>query len=136
WSKVQPEELPANFFLVRDTPHGWLFPQTSLVVHHGGAGTTHSAARAGVPSIVVPFAGDQPFWADRLRRLGIAPAPLSVKRMRAREFENRLAFAERRDVRERAAALGAVMRSEDGLANAVSAIETLLTGRARAARWY
>jgi len=132
WSKVQAEELPANFFLVRDTPHGWLFPQTSLVVHHGGAGTTHSAARAGVPSIVVPFAGDQPFWADRLRRLGVAPAPLSMKRLRAREFEKRLAFAERPDVRERAAALGAGMRSEDGLANAISAIETLMMESRRA----
>jgi sterol 3beta-glucosyltransferase len=133
WSNVQAEQLPANFFLVRDTPHGWLLPRTSLVVHHGGAGTTHSAARAGVPSIVVPFAGDQPFWADRLRRLGVAPAPLSMKRLRTSEVEERLAFAERPDVRERAAALGARMASEDGMANALSAIETLMAGSARAA---
>ncbi|MGH8325323.1 MAG: glycosyltransferase, partial [Steroidobacteraceae bacterium] len=53
WSNVEAGQLPANFFLVRDTPHSWLFPQTSLVLHHGGAGTTHSAARAGVPSIIV-----------------------------------------------------------------------------------
>jgi UDP:flavonoid glycosyltransferase YjiC (YdhE family) len=133
WSNVQTEQLPANFFLVRDTPHSWLLPRTSLVVHHGGAGTTHSAARAGVPSIVVPFAGDQPFWADRLRRLGVAPAPLSMKRLRASELEERLAFAERPDVRERAAALGARMSSEDGLANALSAIETLMAGGTRVA---
>ena len=133
WSNVRAAQLPANFFLLRDTPHGWLLPQTSLVLHHGGAGTTHSAARAGVPSIVVPFAGDQLFWADRLRRLGVAPAPLRVKGLRARKLEEGLAFAERPDVRERAAALGARMRSEDGLRNAVSAIETLMTGRARAA---
>ncbi|MGH8181970.1 MAG: glycosyltransferase [Steroidobacteraceae bacterium] len=133
WSNVEAGQLPANFFLVRDTPHSWLFPQTSLVLHHGGAGTTHSAARAGVPSIIVPFAGDQLFWANRLRRLGVAPAPLSVKGLQARKLKERLAFAERPDVRERAAALGARMRSEDGLANALSAIETLLRGSARAA---
>lgn len=131
WSNVGVEQLPANFFLVRDTPHTWLFPQTSLVLHHGGAGTTHSAARAGVPSIIVPFAGDQLFWADRLRRLGVAPAPLSVQGLRAAKLQAGLAFAERPDVRERAAALGARMRSEDGLANALSAIETLMMGSAR-----
>lgn len=133
WSNVEAGQLPGNFFLVGDTPHSWLFPQTSLVLHHGGAGTTHSAARAGVPSIIVPFAGDQLFWADRLRRLGVAPAPLSVKGLKATKLKERLAFAERPDVRERAAALGARMRSEDGLANALSAIETLMMGSARAA---
>lgn len=133
WSNVGPGRLPRNFFLIRDTPHSWLLPRTSLVVHHGGAGTTHSAARAGVPSIIVPFAGDQLFWADRLRRLGIAPPPLRVRGLQARKLAARLAFAERPDVRERAAALGARMRSEDGLANAVSAIETLMMGSARAA---
>ena len=133
WSNVQPGRLPPNFLLIRDTPHSWLFPRTSLVVHHGGAGTTHSAARAGVPSIIVPFAGDQLFWADRLRRLGVAPPPLSVQGLRSGKLGQSLAFAERPDVRERAAALGASMRSEDGLANALSAIETLMTGSARAA---
>lgn len=126
WSNVEARQLPSNFFLVRDTPHSWLFPRTSLVIHHGGAGTTHSAARAGVPSIIVPFAGDQLFWADRLRQLGVAPAPLSVKGLQARKLKESLAFAERPDVRQRAAALGARMRSEDGLANALSAIETLM----------
>lgn len=133
WSKLEAGQLPANFFLVGDTPHSWLFPQTSLVLHHGGAGTTHSAARAGVPSIVVPFAGDQPFWADRLYRLGVAPAPLSVKGLQATKLKERLAFAERPDVRARAAALGARMRAEDGLANALSAIESLMMGSAHAA---
>jgi UDP:flavonoid glycosyltransferase YjiC (YdhE family) len=34
-------------------------------VHHGGAGTTAASLRAGIPSIVCPFFGDQPFWARR-----------------------------------------------------------------------
>lgn len=126
WSDVAAAQLPANFFLLRDTPHSWLFPQTSVVIHHGGAGTTHSAARAGVPSVVVPFAGDQLFWADRLRQLGAAPAPLSFRGLRAQALAQRLELAERLDMRARARALGAGMRSEDGLANAVSAIEALM----------
>ena len=80
---MNPSGLPSSFFVVRDTPHGWLLPQTSVVIHHGGAGTTHSAARAGVPSVVMPLAGDQFFWADRLQRLGVAPAPVKVSNLRA-----------------------------------------------------
>src|SRR5262249_41560076 len=126
---VRAEQLPGNFFLLREAPHDWLFPRTSLVIHHGGAGTTHSAARAGVPSVVVPFAGDQPFWADRLRRLGVAPRPLSAKRLRASTVTERLQFAERPEVRARAAALGTKMRAENGLGNAVATIETLLSAQ-------
>ena len=131
WSTVQAEQLPSNFLVVHDIPHSWLFPRTSVVIHHGGAGTTHSAAQAGIPSIVVPFAGDQLFWADRLHRLGVAPAPLSVKRMRAPKLAERLALAGEPGVRARAAALGAEMRSENGVAKAISAIETLMTGKRR-----
>jgi hypothetical protein len=46
WSGMDTASLPVNFLVVGDTPHSWLFPQTSLVVHHGGSGTAHSAARA------------------------------------------------------------------------------------------
>lgn len=128
WSEVAAAQLPANFFLVRDTPHSWLFPRTSVVIHHGGAGTTHSAARAGVPSVVVPFAGDQLFWASRLQELGVAPAPLinSLRGLRATDLAQRLELAERSDVRARARELGSRMQSENGLANAISAIETLM----------
>jgi sterol 3beta-glucosyltransferase len=61
WSGADLLRLPQNFCVIGDTPHDWLFPRTSLVVHHGGSGTTHSAARAGVPSVVLPFAADQFF---------------------------------------------------------------------------
>jgi len=126
WSDVRAEQLPPNFFLVGEVPHDWLFPRTSAVIHHGGAGTTHSAARAGVPSIVMPFAGDQKFWADRLFRLGVAPNPLSAKRLRAAKVADSLAFTEQPNARARAVALGTQMRSEDGLGNALRAIETLM----------
>ena len=72
WSGMSTTSLPANFHVLQDTPHDWLFPRTALVVHHGGAGTSHAAARAGVPSVVVPFAGDQFFWARRMALRGIA----------------------------------------------------------------
>ena len=72
WSGIDPARLPPGVFVLGDTPHDWLFPRMALVVHHGGSGTSHAAARAGVPSVVVPFAGDQFFWARRMAERGIA----------------------------------------------------------------
>jgi UDP:flavonoid glycosyltransferase YjiC (YdhE family) len=129
WSTVQAVDLPSSFFVVRDTPHSWLFPRTSVVIHHGGAGTTHSAARAGVASVVVPLAGDQFFWADRLRRLGVAPAPVKARNLRAATLAQSIELAEEAGVRARSVALGAQMAAEKGLAQALSAIETIMMNR-------
>jgi vancomycin aglycone glucosyltransferase len=51
-----------------------LFPRVAVVVHHGGAGTTATAARAGVPQVIVPQLIDQPYWARRVADLGIGVA--------------------------------------------------------------
>src|SRR5207248_7957003 len=64
-------------------PHDWLFPRMSALVHHGGAGTTASGLRAGVPAVVVPFFGDQPFWGDRVWRLGVGARPIQRKALTA-----------------------------------------------------
>jgi UDP:flavonoid glycosyltransferase YjiC (YdhE family) len=130
WSNVRSADLPSSFFVVRDTPHSWLFPQASVVIHHGGAGTTHSAARAGVPSVVVPLAGDQFFWAHRLERLGVAPAPVKSRSLRAATLARSIELAEEAGVRARSVALGAQMATEKGLPQAISAIETLMMSKA------
>lgn len=127
WSGLGTQGLPANFHVVGDTPHDWLFARCALVVHHGGSGTSHSAARAGRPSVVVPFAGDQPFWADRLAQAGVAPPAVAGARLRAHDLAHAIDFASQRQVQERAQALGQRMRTEDGLAQAVRAIERLVT---------
>ncbi|VBB16134.1 glycosyltransferase [Burkholderia stabilis] len=123
WSGIDGSRLPANVCVIGDTPHDWLFPRTSMAIHHGGSGTTHSAARAGIASVVVPFAGDQFFWADRLRKLGVTDAPVAGRRVDAAALARAIAFAERGDTKARAAALGARIAQEDGLTLAVSAIE-------------
>jgi sterol 3beta-glucosyltransferase len=127
WSGVDASELPNNFYVVGDTPHSWLFPRTSLVIHHGGAGTTHSAARAGVPSVVVPFAADQFFWADRLRRVGAAAKFVSGKALNAATLARGIEYAESAKARSRASVLGAKMSTEDGLATAISVIEAQMS---------
>lgn len=62
-------------------PHDWLFDNVRAVVHHGGAGTTAAGLRAGLPTLVVPFGGDQPFWGERVRAIGCGPRPLRRDRM-------------------------------------------------------
>ena len=126
WSDAHSLQLPLNFFVLGDTPHDWLFPRTSLVIHHGGSGTTHSSARAGVPSIVLPFAADQFFWAERLRELGIAPASPSGQRVSAGSLSRAIDAAGTAETRARASAIGAQMRTEDGLAVAVEKVHGLL----------
>jgi sterol 3beta-glucosyltransferase len=107
--------LPDNFLVIGDTPHDWLFPRTAAVIHHGGSGTSHSAARAGVPSIVIPFAGDQFFWAERLRVAGVAPATVDGRWPRAEAVVSALDFAADDRVRKHARVLGETMRSENGV---------------------
>ena len=128
WSGVDPKVLPSNFFAIGDTPHDWLFPMTAGVIHHGGSGTSHSAARAGAPSIVIPFAGDQFFWADRLRRAGVAPAAVDGRRPRSEAFARALDFSASEIARNRARALGERLRAEDGVGNAVAALERIVAG--------
>ena len=59
-------EYPPFIYSLDSVPHDWLFPKLAGVVHHGGAGTTAAGLRAGVPTLIRPFFGDQFFWAERV----------------------------------------------------------------------
>jgi sterol 3beta-glucosyltransferase len=131
WSGTQGLQPPNNFFVVDDTPHDWLFPRTSLIIHHGGSGTTHSAARSGIPSIVLPFGGDQPFWAERLRRLGVAPDYTSVRQINTTFLARSIDMAGSTEMRDRASRLGETMRTEDGLTSGIKTIDELLHATAK-----
>jgi len=123
WSGFAEGALPANVHRVDRVPHDWLFPRMSTIVHHGGAGTTHTAARAGVPSVVLPFAADQFFWAKRLESVGTAPPMLTHGKLTAARLRERLALAATIAMRERARAIGEAISAETGVANAVARIE-------------
>ena len=129
WSGVEASDLPANFLTLGDTPHDWLFPRASIVIHHGGSGTSHSAVRAGVPSVVVPFVGDQFFWADCLQRAGAASLSVAARDVTASALERGITLAESAAMRSRASALGAAMSEENGLSRAVAEIERLVLRR-------
>lgn len=71
--------MPESVICAGSVDHAKLFPRCAAVVHHGGAGTTGTAARAGVPQVVVPHGFDQPYWADRMHALGVATRRVSRK---------------------------------------------------------
>ncbi|MBD2342178.1 glycosyltransferase family 1 protein [Calothrix sp. FACHB-156] len=71
WADLKLIDQAPDCIAIGDVNHQALFPRVAMVVHHGGAGTTHTAARAGVPQVLVPMFSDQPFWANRVRELGI-----------------------------------------------------------------
>lgn len=126
WAGMPAVPLPENIFVLGQTPHRWLFPRTSLAIHHGGSGTTHSACRAGIPSIVLPFAGDQFFWGIQLKRLGLADDPISTRKLSADAIRQAVRLARTEKVRSRAEALARSMSREDGAARAVARIQALL----------
>ncbi|RSS94216.1 glycosyltransferase [Streptomyces sp. WAC05292] len=100
---------------VGDVPHDWLFPRTAAVVHHAGAGTTGAGLRAGVPAVPVPVMADQPFWAARLHRLGVATRPLPFRDLTADALGAAIgACLSEPAHRRRAAALARRMAAEDG----------------------
>lgn len=126
WGGLRAEELPETMKMVGSVPHAWLFDRVSAVVHHGGAGTTAAGLRAGVPNIVVPFHGDQPFWARRVAELGAGPPPLPRKRLTAARLARAIeAAVTDREMRRRAHEVGEQIRSDDGVARAVEAIGRL-----------
>jgi sterol 3beta-glucosyltransferase len=64
-------EIPPECYQLDKVPHDWLFPQIDAAVHHGGAGTTGASLRAGIPTLIKPWFGDQFFWARYVHVLAL-----------------------------------------------------------------
>jgi UDP:flavonoid glycosyltransferase YjiC (YdhE family) len=77
WSKLDVSGEP-RCRNVGPCPHDWLLPQTCAVIHHGGAGTTASGLRYGLPTLVCPFFGDQYMWGHMVKRAGVGPEPCPI----------------------------------------------------------
>lgn len=112
-----------------EEPHETLFRRMSVVVHHGGAGGTRAAVRAGVPSVVIPHFADQYFWAHRLATVGVAPPPLARHRLSARRLARRLAQAAEPSMATQAGDLARRVLREDGTGHAVNYLEGLMAPR-------
>ncbi|CAM3463086.1 glycosyltransferase [Thalassospira profundimaris] len=123
WGGMDNINWPANILAVREVPHDWLFPKVDIVIHHGGAGTCAAALRAGRPSIIIPFFGDQPFWAKRLHRLGVAPRPIKPAKLDAAMLARQIkTVLETPSYRNNAERLASKIANEDGITNAIAEI--------------
>jgi UDP:flavonoid glycosyltransferase YjiC (YdhE family) len=124
WGGLRKTDLPDSVLMVDSVPFSWLFPRVAAVVHHGGAGTTSAGLRAGVPSIVIPFFADQPFWGQRVAALGVGPEPIPRKRLKAERLAQAIHTAVTDQMmRRRASDLGAKIQAEDGIARAAAVIQ-------------
>lgn len=124
WGGLTRLSAPPNVFFVDNVPHAWLFPRMAAVVHHGGAGTTGAGLRAGVPSIIPAFAGDQCAWTDIVMKWGVGPRVPGIKQLTAEKLAEAINTAVNDSaLRARATALGEKIRAENGIARAVEVIE-------------
>lgn len=120
-AQTEPEvQLPSSIFPIASVPHDWLFSRIDAACHHGGAGTTGASLRAGIPTIIKPFFGDQFFWADRVEALGIGS---SVRKLTVESLAQALhtATTDEKQI-AKAAIVGQQLRAENGVATAIECI--------------
>ncbi|KAF9362517.1 Sterol 3-beta-glucosyltransferase [Mortierella sp. NVP85] len=108
---------PASVYMIKSVPHDWLFPRVAGVVHHGGAGTTAAGLRAGIPTVIKPYFGDQYFWAQRVEDAGVGVwcRDLTVKKLAA-ALET---ITKDQKIIQKAQVMGETIRAEDGVGKAV-----------------
>jgi len=113
-----------NVFVADFVPHDWLFNHVAAVVHHGGAGTTAAGIQAGCPTLVVPFGGDQPFWAGRVKDLGIGPKAIPRDKLTVSRLSKALTdLTSTKKYRVAARELGERLRLEQGHIIAANIVE-------------
>lgn len=119
WGGLGDDEVPDDIFMLDNTPHDWLFPRVKACVIHGGAGTTAIALRCGRPTMIVPFFGDQYFWAARVASSGAGPEAVPHKRLNAEKLTEGIRYCLSPEARDAAQGLAdSIQREGDGAANA------------------
>ncbi|MGZ4231195.1 MAG: glycosyltransferase [Solirubrobacteraceae bacterium] len=126
--------LGDDVLAIESVQHGWLFERCRAVVHHGGAGTTATAARAGVPSVIVPHNSDQFSWGRRMAELGLSPPPIPRRRLSVDRLEQAIkATTTDERFHDRARSVARQIRAERGVDQAVEVFEHYVGTSARAA---
>lgn len=125
-SKLEEEgdddDVWRNIFTVQSVPHDWLFPQMDAACHHGGSGTLGASLRAGIPTIVRPFFGDQFFWASQVESLQIGVS-VANKPFTVETFANALKVCTTdARMKRNARFLADSIAKEKGVTNAIHAI--------------
>ncbi|CCH58325.1 hypothetical protein TBLA_0A05320 [Henningerozyma blattae CBS 6284] len=113
-------ELPNSIYNAGSVPHDWLFPQVDAAVHHGGSGTTGATLRAGLPTIIKPFFGDQYFYAMRVEEIGVG---LSLKKLNSKSLSKALiTVTTNKRMKAKAQLIQSQISKEDGVTTAINCI--------------
>jgi sterol 3beta-glucosyltransferase len=123
---MRAQKLSEQVYIINEVPHDWLFPRMRIIIHHGGAGTTAASLMAGKPTIVIPHIVDQQFWGERVALLGAGPRPISRRHLSARILEKvLLSVLGNEEMKNKAEDVGECLRKENGVEQAIRAINTL-----------
>ncbi|HWI19611.1 MAG TPA: glycosyltransferase [Vicinamibacterales bacterium] len=122
-SEIERPSTP-NLLFIKRAPHKLVFPRCAAIVHHAGAGTTHTTLRAGTPSVPVPHVSDQFLWSKELHRLGVAPKPLRRTKWSAQALGDRVAQTiGNHGMKQAALAMRDRMKNDNGPETAADLIE-------------
>ncbi len=121
WADLELIDDAPDCIAVGDVNHDLLLPRVAAFVHHGGAGTTAAAARAGVPQVITPMFSDQFYWANRVVELGLGTTTPHIT-MTEESLTASLREALDPTVQERARTLAGQVR-RDGAAVAARRLE-------------
>ncbi|SCU95737.1 LAFA_0G01992g1_1 [Lachancea sp. 'fantastica'] len=114
------EPFPECIYSSGSVPHDWLFPQIDAAVHHGGSGTTGATLRAGLPTIIKPFFGDQFFYAGRVEDIG---AGINLKKLNSKTLSRALKEVTTSSrMSHKAQQIQQEIAKEDGVETAISCI--------------
>ncbi len=123
-------ELKGNVLIIGSAEHRAIAPHCMAMVHHGGAGTTHTALLCGVPQIIVSHLADQPYWGRIIHAKGLGPKHLSRARLTAARLADRIkTVTTTPDFKTKAAQAAAFAQTEHGTALAADLIERLINGK-------
>lgn len=121
---VQPNN--ERIYITKQAPHDLLFAASKGAIHHGGVGTMAAALCAGIPQLIIPFSVDQPFWANRLYKLGYAIKPLREKTLTVDDLSSALIEMDNSRIQYMAKKIGEKISLENGVENAVVYLERLI----------
>lgn len=112
-------KISDEIMVVGPMPHDWLFNVVCGVIHHGGAGTTSAGLRAGNPTFICPFFGDQHFWAEMVYRSKAGPRGIPVNNLTTKTLSEALRVMRAPETIAQAKEMGAKMSAEDGVSEGV-----------------
>lgn len=127
WSKTGSnlKDNPDIYIIDKAIPHVLIFPACDAIIHHGGCGTTHSAARAGKPQMVFPLIIDQHYWGNRVFDLGVGPDRVKISKTTKKQLDNKiLDLMTNPAYKQHATLLGEQIQTENGTKSACEFIET------------